>query len=109
MTVRENRVKSLLSIAGSQCLHAFSVASAVSNSLRPDGLQPVRFLCLWDPLGKNTGVGFHSLLQGIFPTQGLNQDLPHCGQILYHLSPGKPKDIGVGYDLLKRIFYIVFL
>ena len=26
----------------------------------------------WDSPGKNTGVGFHTLLQGIFPTQGLN-------------------------------------
>ena len=30
--------------------------------------------------------GSHSLLQGIFPTQGLNQGLLHCRQILYHLS-----------------------
>ena len=33
----------------------------------------------------NTGVGCHSLLQGIFPTQGSNLGLPHCRQILYHL------------------------
>ena len=30
--------------------------------------------------------GSHTLLQGIFPTQGLNPGLPHCRQILYHLS-----------------------
>ena len=36
--------------------------------------------------GKKTGVGFHALLQGIFPTQGLNPGLPHCRQILHHLS-----------------------
>ena len=36
--------------------------------------------------GKNTGAGCHSLLQGNFPTQGLNPGLPHCRQILYHLS-----------------------
>ena len=36
--------------------------------------------------GKNTGVGGHFLLQGIFPTQGLNLGFPHCGQILYQLS-----------------------
>ena len=35
--------------------------------------------------GPNTGVGSLSLLQGIFPTQGLNPGLPHCGQILYQL------------------------
>ena len=37
-------------------------------------------------LGKNTGMGCHSLLQGIFLTQGSNPGLPHCGQIIYHLS-----------------------
>ena len=41
---------------------------------------------LGDSPGKNTGVGCHDLLQGIFPTQGLNPGLPHCRQILYHLS-----------------------
>ena len=35
---------------------------------------------------KNTAVGCHALLQGIFPTQGLNPGLPHCRWILYHLS-----------------------
>ena len=52
------------------------------------------FLCLWDFPGKNTGVGCHALLQGIFPTQGLNPSLPHCRQILNCLSHrGKPKVI----------------
>ena len=35
---------------------------------------------------KNTGVGSSSLLQGIFQTQGLNSDLPHCRQIFYCLN-----------------------
>ena len=39
-----------------------------------------------DSPDKNTGVGSHSLLQGIFPTQGSNPGLPRCGWILYHLS-----------------------
>ena len=39
-----------------------------------------------DSPGKNTGVGCHALLQGIFPTQGLNPGLPHCRQIFYRLS-----------------------
>ena len=43
-------------------------------------------VCPWDPSGKNTGVVCHSLLQGIFPTQGLNLGLLHCRQILYYLS-----------------------
>ena len=43
-------------------------------------------LCPWNSPGKNTGVGSHSLLQGIFPTQRLNPGLLHCRQILYCLS-----------------------
>ena len=46
-------------------------------------LMPARLLCPGDSLGKNTGVGCHALLQGIFPTQGLNPDLLHCRQFLY--------------------------
>ena len=38
-----------------------------------------------DSPGEDT-VGCHALLQGIFPTQGLNPGLPHCWRILYHLS-----------------------
>ena len=40
----------------------------------------------WNCLGKNTGVGSHFLLQGIFLTQGSNLGLLHCRQILYRLS-----------------------
>ena len=36
-----------------------------------------------ESLGRNTGVGYHSLLQGIFPTQGQNPGLLHSRQILY--------------------------
>ena len=39
-----------------------------------------------DSPGKNTGVGCHALLQGIFPTQELNPGLQHCRWILYRLS-----------------------
>ena len=40
----------------------------------------------WNSPGWNTGVGSHSLFQGIFPTQGSNPGLPQCRQILYQLS-----------------------
>ena len=47
-----------------------------------------------DSPDKNTGVGCHALLQGIFPTQGSNPGLPHCRQILYHLShQGSPRTL----------------
>ena len=44
--------------------------SVVSDSLWPPWLQPTRFLCPWNSPGKNTVVGCHSLLQGIFLIQG---------------------------------------
>ena len=50
------------------------------------GLQPARLLCPWDFPGKNTGVGSHFLLQGIFLTQGSNPGLLHCRQMIYWLS-----------------------
>ena len=43
-----------------------------SDSSRPHGLQPDRLLRPRDSPGKNTGVGCHFLLQGVFLTQGLN-------------------------------------
>ena len=43
-------------------------------------------LCPWNSSGKNPGVGSHSFLQVIFPTQGLNSGFLHCRQILYCLS-----------------------
>ena len=51
--------------------------SVLSNSLQPHGLYSP-----WNSPGQNTGVGSLSLLEGIFPTQGSNPDLPHCRQIL---------------------------
>ena len=60
--------------------------SVMSDSLQPHELQPARLLCPWGSPGKNTGVGSHSLLQGICLTRGSNPSLLHCGRILYHLS-----------------------
>ena len=64
--------------------------SVVSNSSTPWTL-PTWFLCPWNSPGKNTGVGCHFLLQGIFTMQGSNPGVLHCGQIFYHLShQGRP-------------------
>ena len=47
-----------------------------------------------DSPGKNTGVGCQALLQGIFPTQGLNPGLPHGRGILYQPShQGSPRTL----------------
>ena len=59
--------------------------SVVSNSSRTHGLNSP---------GQNTGVASLSLLQGIFPTRGLNPGLLHCRQLLYQLShKGNPMNI----------------
>ena len=48
----------------------------------------------WNSPSQNTGVGSLSLLQGIFPTQGLNPGALHCRQILYQLSQkGSPRKL----------------
>ena len=65
------------------CPRVCSVPSVVSGSLHSQGPQPTRLLSPWDSPGKNTWVGYHALLQGIFPTQGSNPHLLHCRWILY--------------------------
>ena len=64
-----------------------------------------------DSPGKHTGVGCHALLQGIFPTQGLNPGLPHCKWILYHLSHAQlcptrhdPMDCSLPGSSIRGIF-----
>ena len=59
---------------------------SASHSVVSDSLQLCGLHSPWNSPGQNTGVGSLSLLQGIFPTQGLNPGLPHCRGILYHLS-----------------------
>ena len=67
---------------------ACSVVSVLSDSLRPHGLESTRLLCPWDSPSKNTRVGCHALLQGIFPTQVSNPRFLHLpcitGRFLTH-------------------------
>ena len=44
----------------------------MSSSLWPQGQKPIKLLCPWDFLGKDTGGDYHFILQGIFPTQESN-------------------------------------
>ena len=54
--------------------------------------------------GKNTGVGCHALLQGIFPTQELNPGLLHYRWILYHLCHQGSSFSYIGYHrILSRV------
>ena len=60
--------------------------SVMPKLLRPHDCSPPGSSVHGDSPGKNTWVGCHALLQGIFPTQGLNPGLLHCRQILYCLN-----------------------
>ena len=75
------------------CVCAWSVAKSCLT-LQPRGLQPSRPSVPGIFPGKNTGVGCHVLLQGIFPTQGSNPPLLrllHCRQVLYHWATSEVK------------------
>ena len=63
------------------CVCESERCSVVSDYLRPLGPRSP-----WNSPGQNTGVSSHSLLQGIFPTQGWNPGLPHCRRTLHQLS-----------------------
>ena len=62
------------------------IYTTAQSLVRPHRRQPTRLPHPWGSPGKNTGVGCHSLLQRIFPIQGLKLGLLYCRQILYCLS-----------------------
>ena len=68
------------------CLRACSVVKTCLT-LQSHGLRPTRLLCLWDSLGKNTGMGSHSFFQGIFQAQGSN---PHLLCLLHWQEDSLP-------------------
>ena len=73
--------------------------SAISDSLWPHGL-----CSPWNCPDQNTGVGSHSLLQGIFPTWELSSPALQVDSLPAE-PPGKPKNTGVGsLSLLQQIF-----
>ena len=75
------------------CRHAQLFQSCLTLC-GPMDYSPPGSSCPWDSPGKNTEVGCHALLQGIFPTQEWNPCLLHCRQILYSLRHlGSPSSI----------------
>ena len=96
------------------CVHVHAKLLQLCPTLcYPMGLQPTRLLCPWYSPVKNTGVGCHSLLQEIFPTQGLN---PYLLCLLYWQAgsllpapPGKPVCVCVCVCILFQFMYICML
>ena len=87
------------------------VFSIVSNCLQPCGLKLTRLLCPWDFPGKNTGVGCHFLLPGIFPTQGSNplSSPASAGKFFTTVPPGKPVCAVASFIYIYVISFILFL
>ena len=81
------------------------VTQVMSDSLWPHVLQPTRLLCPWDSPGQNTGVGGHSLLQGIFLTQGWNSALQ--ANSLLSEPPGKPQFHQMTLSMFNMFQYLV--
>ena len=77
---------------------------AESLESRPTLCNSTRLLCLWESPGKNTGVGCHFLLLGIFPIQRLNPGLLH----LLHGPPGSLPLVPLGKPL-SHVRYIHIL
>ena len=65
---------------------SYSLYESESHSVVSDSLRPQELYSPWNSPGQNTGVGSLSLLQEVFPSQGSNPGLPHCRQILHHMS-----------------------
>ena len=79
----------------------------VSTSLRTHGLQPARLLCPRNSPDKNTGVGCHFLLQGIFLNQGSNPGLLALwADSLLSEPPGKPPLMVENSLIHKKTHYI---
>ena len=87
------------------CVHGKSLQSCLT--VCDHGLQPARLLCPWDSPGKNTAVGCHALLQGVFPTQRVNP----CLFCLLHwqvgflglVPPGKPSYLSTAAAAAKSL------
>ena len=78
----------------SSCAVLCLVAQSCPTLCDPTDYSPPGSSVHGDCPGKNTGVGCHVLLQGIFPTQGSDPGLPHSGQILYCLNHhGSPRTL----------------
>ena len=80
----------------------------MSDSLLPYELKPTRLLCPWNSPGKNTGVGCHFLLWGIFPTQESNLCLLHLlhweAGSFYHWDTQEAQSVSCYIELFWVIF-----
>ena len=91
------------------------VGKSCPATLQLCGLKPARLISPWDFPGKNPGVGFHFLLQRIFPTQELNTSLALAGRFFATERPGKlgkfyrnSDFFCLGYGISINLFFFFF-
>ena len=108
-TVPPEKLNVLVCVLNIMCMHIKSLQSCPTLSDPMNHSLPGS--CPWDSLGKNTGVGCHMLLQGIFPTQGSN---PHLLSLLHWQEgslllapPGKP--LNIMWGILKLRSYLLLM
>ena len=87
-------VRGQIALEGNSMDVAICSDTVVSDSLQPHGRRPARPLCSWDSPVKDTGVGCHFLLQGIFLIQGLNTRIFHLLHWNIDSLPLTPKLLG---------------
>ena len=80
------------------------VAQSCLTLGNPMDYSPTRPLCPWGFAGKNTGVGCQFLLQGLFPTQGLNLCLLHCQADSLPLSHQRTPSFGLPISNSAAVF-----
>ena len=81
------------------------IAQSCLTLCHPMDCSPPGFSVHGGSPGKNTGMGCQALLQGIFPTQGLNRSPTLYVDSSLSEPPRKPKNTGVGsLSLLQGIF-----
>ena len=73
--------------------------SVMFDSLKPQGLYPARILWLWDFPGKNTGVSYLFLLQGMVPMQGSNPHLLHL--LHWQVDSLPPHHLGSPFSIIR--------
>ena len=86
------------------CFHCCLVAQLCLTLCDPMDSSPPDSFCPWDFPGKNTGMGCHFLLQGIFPIQGLNLSLLLGRQILFHWDTWEDINDIIWYMSLSFLF-----
>ena len=68
-------INNVVIVSGSKVIYLYICAKSLQSCLPLCNPMDCRLLCPWDSPGKNTGMGCHFLLQGIFLTQGSNPHL----------------------------------